>query len=49
VTAPIAVALVRGVLGDAQGAALIPYLAKTGKLQLQFSILLSLALVLSHG
>jgi 1,4-dihydroxy-2-naphthoate octaprenyltransferase len=48
-TAPIAVALVRGVLGDAQGAALIPYLAKTGKLQLQFSILLSLALVLSHG
>ena len=48
-TAPIAVALVRGVLGDAQGAALIPFLAKTGKLQLQFSILLSLALVLSHG
>jgi 1,4-dihydroxy-2-naphthoate octaprenyltransferase len=48
-TAPIAVVLVRGVLGDAQGGALIPYLAKTGKLQLQFSILLSLALVLSHG
>lgn len=48
-TAPIAVALVRGVLGDAQGAALIPFLAKTGKLQLLFSILLSLALVLSHG
>lgn len=48
-TAPIAVVLVRGVLGDVQGAALIPYLAKTGKLQLQFSILLSLALVLSHG
>lgn len=48
-TAPIAIALMRGVLGDAQGAALIPYLAKTGKLQLQFSILLSLALVLSHG
>ena len=48
-TAPIAVALVRGVLGDAQGGALIPYLAKTGKLQLHFSILLSLALVLSHG
>ena len=48
-TAPIALVLVRGVLGDAQGGALIPYLAKTGKLQLQFSILLSLALVLSHG
>ena len=49
VTAPIALSLVRGVLGDAQDGALIPYLAKTGKLQLQFSILLSLALVLSHG
>ena len=48
-TAPMALSLVRGVLGDAQGGALIPYLAKTGKLQLQFSILLSLALVLSHG
>jgi 1,4-dihydroxy-2-naphthoate octaprenyltransferase len=48
-TAPIAVALVRGVLDDVQGASLIPYLAKTGKLQLQFSILLSLGLVLSHG
>lgn len=49
VTAPIAVVLVRGVLGDVQGGALIPYLVKTGKLQLQFSILLSLALVLTHG
>ncbi len=48
-TAPMALSLVRGVLGDAQGGALIPFLAKTGKLQLQFSILLSLALVLSHG
>jgi len=48
-TAPMAVTLMWGVLGDAQGGALIPYLAKTGKLQLQFSILLSLALVLSHG
>lgn len=48
-TAPMAFSLVRGVLGSAQGAALIPYLAKTGKLQLQFSILLSLALLLSHG
>ena len=48
-TAPMAVTLIRGVLGDAQGGALIPYLAKTGKLQLQFSIILSLALLLSHG
>lgn len=48
-TAPVAFSLVRGVLGSAQGAELIPYLAKTGKLQLQFSILLSLALLLSHG
>jgi 1,4-dihydroxy-2-naphthoate octaprenyltransferase len=48
-TAPIAFSLVRGVLGSAQGRDLIPYLAKTGKLQLQFSILFSIALVLSHG
>ena len=48
-TAPMAIGLVRGVLGSAQGRELIPYLAKTGKLQLQFSILLSLALLLSHG
>jgi 1,4-dihydroxy-2-naphthoate octaprenyltransferase len=46
---PIAVSLTRGVLGNAQGRELIPFLAKTGKLQLQFSILLSIALVLSHG
>ena len=49
ITAPLAIGLIRGVMGDAQGRELIPYLAKTGKLQLQFSILLSLALVLSHG
>lgn len=48
-SAPMAIALTRGVLGDVQGRELIPYLAKTGKLQLQFSILLSLALLLSHG
>lgn len=48
-TAPIAISLVRGVLGNSQGSALIPYLATTGKLQLQFSILLSLGLLLSHG
>jgi 1,4-dihydroxy-2-naphthoate octaprenyltransferase len=48
-SAPMAIALSRGVLSDVQGRELIPYLAKTGKLQLQFSILLSLALLLSHG
>jgi 1,4-dihydroxy-2-naphthoate octaprenyltransferase len=48
-SAPMAISLVRGVLGSAQGRDLIPYLAKTGKLQLQFSILFSIALVLSHG
>lgn len=46
---PMAIALVRGVFAGAQGRDLIPYLAKTGKLQLQFSILFSIALVLSHG
>jgi 1,4-dihydroxy-2-naphthoate octaprenyltransferase len=48
-TLPIAISLARGVLGQAEGRALIPFLAKTGQLQLLFSILLSLALVLSHG
>ena len=48
-TLPLSAPLIRGVLGSAQGRDLIPFLAKTGKLQLQFSILLSLALVLSHG
>jgi 1,4-dihydroxy-2-naphthoate octaprenyltransferase len=48
-TAPIALALVRGVLGDAQGRDLIPYLAKTGKLQLLFAIIFSVSLVLSHA
>jgi 1,4-dihydroxy-2-naphthoate octaprenyltransferase len=48
-TLPISASLIRGVLGSAQGRELIPFLAKTGKLQLQFSILLSVALVLSHG
>ena len=48
-SAPMAVALVRGVFTGVQGRDLIPYLAKTGKLQLQFSILFSIALVLSHG
>jgi 1,4-dihydroxy-2-naphthoate polyprenyltransferase len=48
-TLPLSAPLIRGVLGSAQGRDLIPFLAKTGKLQLQFSILLSLALVLNHG
>jgi 1,4-dihydroxy-2-naphthoate octaprenyltransferase len=48
-TLPLSAPLIRGVLGSAQGRDLIPFLAKTGKLQLQFSILLSIALVLSHG
>lgn len=48
-TAPVALGLVRGVLGDVQGRELIPYLAKTGKLQLLFAIVFSASLVLSHG
>jgi 1,4-dihydroxy-2-naphthoate octaprenyltransferase len=46
---PVAIKLLRGVLGSAQGRDLIPYLAATGKLQLQYALLLSIALVLSHG
>ena len=48
-TVPTSAKLIKGVLGSDQGRDLIPYLAKTGQLQLQFSIALSLALVLSHG
>jgi 1,4-dihydroxy-2-naphthoate octaprenyltransferase len=48
-TSPIAFSLVRGVLGTAQGRELIPYLAKTGQLQLLFAVIFSLSLVLSHG
>ena len=48
-TAPIAISLVRGVLGTAQGRELIPYLAKTGQLQLLFAVIFSVSLVLSHG
>ena len=46
---PVAIKLSRGVMGSAQGRDLIPYLAETGKLQLQYALLLSIALVLSHG
>jgi 1,4-dihydroxy-2-naphthoate octaprenyltransferase len=48
-TSPIAFSLVRGVLGTAQGRDLIPYLAKTGQLQLLFAVIFSVSLVLSHG
>lgn len=48
-SAPMAISLVRAVLRGIEGGSLIPYLAKTGKLQFQFSILFSIALVLSHG
>jgi 1,4-dihydroxy-2-naphthoate octaprenyltransferase len=48
-TSPIAFSLVRGVLGTAQGRDLIPYLTKTGQLQLLFAVIFSVSLVLSHG
>jgi 1,4-dihydroxy-2-naphthoate octaprenyltransferase len=48
-TAPIAFTLSRGVLGQVQGRELIPYLAKTGQLQLLFALTFSISLVLSHG
>ena len=46
---PVAIKLSRGVMGGAQGRELIPYLAETGKLQLQYALLLSIALLLSRG
>lgn len=48
-TAPLAFSIVRDVLKGLTGPALIPTLAKTGKLQLLFAITFSLSLVLSHG
>lgn len=47
--APFAVIVARGVLAGATGRDLIPLLTKTGKLQLQYSLLLAIALELSHG
>ena len=47
--APFALIVVRGVLGGASGRDLIPLLGKTGQLQLQYSLLLAIALELSHG
>jgi len=47
--APFAALLIREVLNGASGRDLIPLLAKTGKIQLQYSILLAIALELSHG
>jgi 1,4-dihydroxy-2-naphthoate octaprenyltransferase len=46
---PFALIVVRGVIGGASGSDLIPLLTKTGKLQLQYSLLLAIALELSHG
>lgn len=48
-TAPTAISLIKGVLSGAQGQDLIPMLARTGKLQLQYAITLAIALLLSHG
>lgn len=48
-SAPFAFILIRGVLSGSKGVDLIPFLAKTGKLQLQYSLLLAIALELSHG
>lgn len=48
-TAPLALALIRGVLGDVQGRDLIPFLAKTGQLHLLFALIFSASLLLSHG
>ncbi len=47
--APFALIVVRGILEGASGLDLIPLLTKTGKLQLQYSLLLAIALELSHG
>jgi 1,4-dihydroxy-2-naphthoate octaprenyltransferase len=44
--APLTWSLARGVSGGAAGAHLIPYLAKTGKLQLAFAALFALGLVI---
>jgi 1,4-dihydroxy-2-naphthoate octaprenyltransferase len=43
---PLSVILAKSIWAGASGAALIPYLAKTGKLQLAFSALFALGLVL---
>ena len=48
-TAPVALSLLRGVHGGAEGRDLIPYLAKTGQLQLLFALTFSISLLLSHG
>jgi 1,4-dihydroxy-2-naphthoate octaprenyltransferase len=46
---PFAAIVVRGVLSGVSGRDLIPLLGKTGQLQLQYSLLLAIALELSHG
>ena len=47
--APFAAIVAIGVLAGASGSDLILLLTKTGKLQLQYSLLLAIALELSHG
>jgi 1,4-dihydroxy-2-naphthoate octaprenyltransferase len=44
---PMTFSLIKAIRSGASGAALIPLLAKTGKLQLRFAILLSIGLLLS--
>ena len=44
---PMTYSLIKAIRSGASGAALIPLLAKTGKLQLRFAILLSIGLLLS--
>jgi 1,4-dihydroxy-2-naphthoate octaprenyltransferase len=44
--APISLSLARAISGGVSGANLIPYLAKTGKLQLVFSALFALGLAI---
>ena len=44
--APLTFSLARGVARGVSGADLIPYLAKTGKLQLVFAILFALGLII---
>jgi 1,4-dihydroxy-2-naphthoate octaprenyltransferase len=44
---PMTYSLIKAIRSGASGAALIPLLAKTGKLQLRFAILLSIGLLLA--
>lgn len=44
--APLSISIARAVMGPLQGTALIPFIAKTGKLQLIFSLTLSIGLLI---